>query len=64
VKIEGAYVTPNEHAFYFILECNDFKQVSEFLGPPMLQHHSGKVSPVLTFEEAFGLAFMKKPTSQ
>jgi hypothetical protein len=61
VKIEGAYVTPNEHTFYFILECDNFKQVSEFLGPPMLQLHSGKISPVITLEEAFGLAFMEKP---
>jgi hypothetical protein len=27
----------------------------------MLQLHSGKISPVITLEEAFGLAFMEKP---
>ena len=60
VKIEGAYITPNEHMFYFILECNDFKSISTFLGPPMLTHHSAKVAPVMTLEEAFGLSFMQK----
>jgi uncharacterized protein with GYD domain len=59
VKIESAYVTPNEHTFYLVLESDDFKKVSEFLGPPMLQLHSGKISPVMTFEEAFGLSFME-----
>jgi hypothetical protein len=60
VKIEGAYITPNEHVFYFILDCNDFKAVSSFLGPPMLTHHSAKVSPILGLEEASGLTFMQK----
>ena len=63
VKIEGAYITPNEHTFYFILESNGLKELSEFLGPPLLQLHTAKVSPVITLEEAFGLDFMKKPTS-
>jgi uncharacterized protein with GYD domain len=62
VKLERAYVAPNEHTFYFILESDDLKAVSTFLGPPMLTHHSAKVSPVISVEEAFGLAFMKKPT--
>jgi hypothetical protein len=61
VKIEGAYITPNEHMFYFILDCDNLKAMSEFLGPPMLTHHSAKVSPVISVEEAFGLPFMKKP---
>lgn len=60
VKIEGAYITPNEHTLYFILECNGLKELSEFLGPPMLPLHSGKVHPVISVEEAFGLDFMKK----
>ena len=59
IKIEGAYVTPNEHTFYFILESNDFKAVSTFLGPPILTHHTGKISPVVTFEEAYGLSLMQ-----
>jgi hypothetical protein len=62
VKIEGAYITPNEHTFYFILECNGLKELSEFLGPPLLQLHSGSVHPVISVEEAYGLGFMKKGT--
>ena len=62
VKIEGAYVTPNEHTMYFILECNGLKELSEFLGPPILSLHSAKVSPVISLEETFGLGFMKIAT--
>jgi hypothetical protein len=63
VKIEGAYLTPNEHTMYFILECNGLKELSEFLGPPMLPLHSARVAPVISLEEAFGLGFMKKSTT-
>ncbi len=59
VKIHGAYLCPNEHVFYFILETDRFEAVSDLLGPPVLTHHSGRVSPVLTVEEAFGLSFIK-----
>lgn len=60
IKIEGAYITPNEHTFYFILECSDFKSVSNFLGPPMLTHHSARIAPIIDLEEATGLSFMQK----
>jgi hypothetical protein len=53
IKVHGAYVCPIEHVFYLLLESNDFKAVSGFLSPPMLTHHSGKVSPIITVEEAF-----------
>jgi len=59
IKIHGAYICPNEHTFYFILESDSFKAVSEFLGPPMLTHHTGRVSPVITVEEAFELPYIK-----
>lgn len=59
VKIHGAYISPNEHTFYFVLEADDFKSISDFLEPPMLTHHSARVSTVITVEEAFGLSFMK-----
>lgn len=62
VKIHGAYESPNEHTFYLILEANDFKAVSEFLGPPMLTHHSRRVAPVPTFNAAFGLSSVTKRT--
>lgn len=51
VELHGAYVAPNEHTFYFVLEADDFATVSEFLGPPLLQDHEGDVSPVLPFHE-------------
>ena len=52
--------TTRPHMFYFILECNDFKSVSTFLGPPMLTHHSAKIAPVISLEETFELSFMQK----
>ncbi len=62
IKIEGAYLTPNEHTFYFVLECNDLKAISTFLGPPMLTHHKAKVAPILDIREASELPFMQKKT--
>ena len=53
VKLYGAWVCPIEHVFYIMLESNDFKSVSGFLSPPILTHHSGKISPLITVEEAF-----------
>ena len=55
VKILGAYICPNEHTFYFILESDDYEAISKFLKPPMLTHHSAKISPVITVEQSFGL---------
>jgi len=62
VRIHGAYICTNEHTYYFILESDSLKAVAEFLGPPMLTHHSGRVSPVITVEEAFELSFVKPAT--
>lgn len=59
VKILGAYLCPNEHTFYFVLDADNYKALSDFLEPPMLTHHSARVSPVITLEEGFGLSFMK-----
>jgi hypothetical protein len=53
IKVHGAWVCPIEHVFYIMLESDDFKAVSGFLSPPMLTHHSGKISPLITVEEAF-----------
>ena len=53
VKVHGAWVCPIEHVFYMMLESNDFKAVSGFLSPPILTHHKGKISPLITVEEAF-----------
>ena len=59
VTVHGAYVSPNEHTFYFVLESDNFKAVSDFLSPPMLTHNTARVSPVVTVEEGSGLSFMK-----
>jgi len=59
IKLHGAYICPNEHTFYFVLVSDNLTAVSEFLGPPMLTHHTGRVSPVITVEEAFELPFVK-----
>ena len=59
VKILGSYLCPNEHTFYFVLESDNYKAISDFLEPPMLTHHNARVSPVITLEEGFGLSFMK-----
>ena len=59
VNVHGFYICPNEHTFYFVLETDDLKALSELLGPPVLTHHSAKITPVITAEEAFGLSFIK-----
>ena len=53
IKVHGAWVCPIEHVFYIMLESNDFKAVSGFLNPPILTHHEGTISPIITVEEAF-----------
>lgn len=55
VKILGAYICPNEHTFYFILESDDYAAISQLLGPPILTHHWAKISPVLPLEKSSGL---------
>lgn len=52
VDLQGAYVTPNEHAFYFVLEAEEFDAVTTFLGPPLLTDHEAHIAPVLSFERA------------
>ncbi|ELY54913.1 hypothetical protein C491_17489 [Natronococcus amylolyticus DSM 10524] len=52
VEIHGAYVCPNEHTFYFVLEAESFEGVSTFLGPPLLTDHDAHIAPVVTFGEA------------
>jgi len=53
IKVQGAWICPIEHVFYIMLESNDFKAVSSFLSPPLLTHHNGKITPILTWEEAY-----------
>jgi hypothetical protein len=53
VKIQGAWVCPIQHVFYVMLESSDFKGISGFLSPPILTHHNGKITPLITVEQAF-----------
>lgn len=52
VDLHGAYATPNEHKFYFIMEADTFEAVSSFLGPPLLVDHDGHVAPVTSLADA------------
>lgn len=52
VEVHGAYVAPNEHTFYFVLESESFEGVSDFLGPPLLTDHDATISPIVSFAEA------------
>ncbi|WP_331236036.1 DUF3303 family protein [Natronorarus salvus] len=52
VEVHGAYVCPNEHTFYFVLEADSFEGVTAFLGPPLLTDHDAHVAPVVSFAEA------------
>ncbi len=53
IKIHGSYVSTIEHTFYFILEANDAKAISEFFSPPFLTHHKARISPVIDTQTAF-----------
>lgn len=52
VELHGAYGTPSEHKFYFIMEADSFEAVTGFLGPPILEDHDGHIAPVLTLQES------------
>jgi len=60
IKIHGVYVCTIEHMFYFILEADDVKALSEFFSPPFLTHNKGHISPVSAIQEAFTLSFIKE----
>lgn len=52
VTVDGAYVAPNEHTFYLVLEAERFEAVTGLLGPPVLQDHTADIVPVTTIEGA------------
>ncbi|MGB9176488.1 MAG: hypothetical protein WCB46_07110 [Methanoregula sp.] len=52
ITIRGAYVCPNEHTFYFILDAKDFKSVAAFFSGIMLTNNTGRISPVISLKEA------------
>ncbi len=60
IQIHGAYVSTIEHTFYFILEADNVKAISEFFSPPFLTHHKARFSPVLDIQKAFALPFVKE----
>lgn len=60
IIIHGAYVCTTEHVFYFVLESDDLKAISALLSPPMLTHHKGKISPIMTIEDAYQLPFIDR----
>lgn len=60
IKLQGAYVSTIEHTFYFIIDANDAKAISEFFSPPFLTHHKARISSVIALQEAFDLPFVKE----
>ena len=60
IKVHGFYVSTIEHTFYFIIEADDTRAISEFFSPPFLTHHKGRISPVIAPQEAFNLSFIKE----
>lgn len=57
VTMHGFYLNSNEHTFYFILEAENFLNISKFLGvDPVLTHHTAKITPVVTLEQTLEFA--------
>jgi hypothetical protein len=57
VTLRGFYLNSNEHTFYFILEADNYLNISKFLGvDPLLTHHTAKITPVATLEQTLEFA--------
>jgi adenosine/AMP kinase len=55
--LHGFYLNSNEHTFYFILEADNFPNISKFLGvDPVLTHHTAKITPVVTLTQTLEFA--------
>jgi hypothetical protein len=52
ITVRGAYVCPNEHTFYFILDAKDLNAVTAFFSGIMLANNTGRISPVISLGEA------------
>jgi hypothetical protein len=52
VSVRSAFVAPNEHTFYLVVESDTFEGLTSLLGPPLLQDHEADVVPVTTFGAA------------
>ncbi|WP_410765927.1 hypothetical protein [Haloferax sp. DFSO60] len=46
VTVHNAFVAPNEHTFYLVLEAESFEGIVGLLSPPILQDHEADVIPV------------------
>ncbi len=55
IAIRGAYLCPNEHTFYFILDAKDTGAISAFFAGIMLTHNTGRIIPLMPLEEAGAL---------
>ncbi|AHG05218.1 hypothetical protein HALDL1_06975 [Halobacterium sp. DL1] len=51
-RIRNAFVAPNEHTFYFVVESPTFEGLTALLGPPLLEDHEADVVPVTTLSGA------------
>jgi hypothetical protein len=60
IKIHGSYLSTIEHTYYFIIEADDARAISEFFSPPFLTHHKARISPVIETQKAFTLPFAKE----
>ncbi len=52
IRIKDIYSCPTEHTFYFILEAEDYKAITAFFSGIMLTNHTGRISPIITLDEA------------
>lgn len=52
VGVRSAYVAPNEHTFFLVLESDSFEGLTSLLGTPLLADHQADITPVTTFVEA------------
>lgn len=57
VRIHDIFSCPTEHIFYFILDVDEYENIMAFFSGIMLTNHSGRISPIVTLDEA---AFLVK----
>ncbi|KAB1186942.1 MULTISPECIES: DUF3303 family protein [Haloferax] len=48
VTVHSAFVAPNEHTFYLVLDAESFEGVVGLLGPPVLEDHEADITPVMS----------------
>jgi hypothetical protein len=55
IRLHGSFINTNEHTFFFIIETDEYANVSKFLRGVFLSHHTAKITPVITLEELIGV---------